>query len=106
MEGEFWCELVFELTEGGGPGTNFVARDYDTITITNLYDGKEYNIEIVAKGMCDGEEIDLIINENCISINGNVVTITFPDKNSLSASGGVQGDIQLTNYIIKLIEKN
>lgn len=56
--------------------------------------------------MCDGEEIDLIINENCISINGNVVTITFPDKNSLSASGGVQGDIQLTNYIIKLIEKN
>ncbi|CCY08341.1 listeria-Bacteroides repeat domain (List_Bact_rpt) [Coprobacillus sp. CAG:698] len=106
MEGEFWCELVFELTEGGGPGTNFVARDYDTITITNLYDGKEYNIEIVAKGMCDGEEIELIINENCISINGNVVTIKFPDKNSLSASGGVQGDIQLTNYIIKLIEKN
>ena len=105
MEGEFGCELVFELTDGGGPSTNFVACDNDTITISNTYDGKEYDIEIIAKGTCNGEEIDLIINADCISMNGNIVTITFPDKNNLSTSGDVQGDIQLTNYIIKLIEK-
>lgn len=105
-EGEFDCELTFELADGEGSNTNFVARDNDTIILSNMYDGKEYTIELVAKGLYNDEEIDLIINEDCISINGNIVTITFPNKNNLSTSGDIQGEIQLTKYIIKLIEKN
>lgn len=106
MEGEFECTLIFELIDGEGPTISFVACDNDTIIISNLYDGKEYTVELIAEGLCNGEEVTLIINEDCISINGNIVTITFPNKSSLSTSGDIQGDIQLTRYIIKLVEKN
>jgi len=104
IEGEFMAELVFEFEDGAGPEINFVACDHDTITISNIYDGVEFKIEITAKGMYNDDEVDLIISSDCITVDGNIVTITFPDKNTLSTAEGIK-DVQLTKYIIRLVEQ-
>lgn len=101
----FDAELICEFGEDNTTSIAFGAKENDVIKISNLFSGKEYDVQLIAVGMLNEAEIELIINIECISITDNVVSITFPEKNNLSAGEGEQGEIELSHYIVKITAK-